>query len=484
MSPSNNEYQRKAGILLHITSLPSPYKSGTMGRAAYQFVDFLKESGQKLWQILPFGIPDKTGSPYSGLSSFGGNSLFISPYLLMRNFSLLTQKELDEISDHRKLLELSFTRFDRDNEEFLKFKTSHQSWLFDLSLFLALTIKHGSSWNKWPQDLAQRKSAALDQAANELSETIEFEMFLQYCFARQWHDLKAYSNSAGVQLVGDLPIFVGHHSMEVWKYPQYFKLDDDFDLLVETGVPPDDFSTAGQKWGTPNYNWDELKKDHFSLWVDRIQFLQEHVSIVRIDHFLGLVNIWEVPIDSPNGAIGGAWSKTPGRELLTILNKNFPQLEFIAEDLGKINDDVIKLREDFSLPSMKILQFAYGSDESNEHLPQNVCINSVIFTGTHDNDTIIGWYNGLTDDEILNIKKLSGLDLMGGEVHWQFINICLQSISRMCIIPLQDILGLDSSFRMNIPGTIGNNWKYRFNLEQITPAITKKLYSSTKRSER
>ncbi len=458
---------RASGILLHISSLPSKYASGNLGLDAYKFVDFLYKSRQTLWQILPFNIPHASGSPYSARSSFGGNPDFISPELLVKD-GLLTKEDFRKYDgDHTKLLLKAKERFSFEHPEFLAFFSFNENWLKDLALFQVLSKHFPTVWSEWPEDYKNRNQDHLDIFLKEHKDEIYFEYFCQFQFEKQWALLKKYAQKKSVTIIGDVPIFVAYHSMEVWRWPHYFKLGPNKEMIIETGAPPDDFSHHGQKWGNPNYDWEQLKKNSFKFWVDRLNYLLTKVDLVRLDHFLGFINVWEIPVSDPDASTG-TWAKTPGKELFDVLKRAIPHMPFIAEDLGHITEEVRDLRKDLNIPSMKVMQFAFGSDHLNEHHPEAVEKETIYYTGTHDNNTIVGFFQTSPSEVKERIFKCFKKNHSEKNIHQSFLYSLFYSKADQVIFPIQDLLGQGESQRMNIPGTVENNWKYSFNWKDLT----------------
>lgn len=473
-----------AGILHHISALPSEYGIGDLGPQAYQFIDQLVDAKQTYWQILPLNYPDELACPYAAYSAFGGNIYLISPEILLQ------ENLIDEIAPYedtqsdkvvfykvreykRRLLHECYKSFllQKDihsqlRSDYQKFINESQFWIDDFSLFLCLTDRLGTSWQDWPVGLKNKEEDAINQYRQLLAKDIEFHKFCQFLFHQQWKNLKNYANDKGIKIIGDMPIYVSTHSMDVWSWNEGFQLNSDGSLKYESGAPPDDFSDEGQKWSTPTYNWHFHQEQNFFWWVKRIEYNLSFFNILRLDHFLGFINLWHIP--AKQKAIQGEWVKTPGRELLQTLEKHFPEMPFIAEDLGVVSDEVRKLRDDFELPGMKILQFAFTTDEKNEYLPQNYENNCLAYTGTHDNNTVIGYLDDLKSNppealskEIQNIENFFNLQLIQID-NWDFIQKLFMSKANTVIIQLQDLFGLDGEARFNLPGTIENNWVWRY----------------------
>ena len=475
--------QRRAGVLLHITSLPGKYENGDMGKEAYHFITFLRDAGMSIWQTLPLGVPHGDGSPYQCLSAHAGNPALISLDWLEEKGWLQVADRCDycaveESSTRKCLLTKAFYGFQalagkEERDSFKKFCKDNAFWLDDFALFMAFRNEFGlRCWNEWPREFKKRKPEVLKETKKRLHDFIENIQFEQYVFFRQWHELKAFADENGVLLLGDIPIFVSYDSADVWANSKVFKLDKTGNMSVVAGVPPDYFSETGQRWGNPHYDWEYLQKTNFKWWIQRLKTQLDMFDIVRIDHFRGLEAAWEIPADKKT-AINGAWVKAPGAELLQAIQDEFGEIPLIAEDLGVITDEVEKLRDDFNLPGMKILQFAFGDTAKNPYLPHNYHANSVVYTGTHDNDTTLGWYETLTDEEKHHIYEMLGMPAQ--PMPWALIQTALASVANLAVIPLQDILELGTDGRMNIPGTIEGNWKWRFSWEQLTDNKATKL---------
>ncbi len=499
-------FPRSSGILLHPTSLPGPFGIGDLGPEAYAFADSLEAAGQSLWQVLPLGPTGYGDSPYACYSAFAGNTLLISPEQLVAD-GLLTQDNLGNLPDfeaervdfevvhkHKdSILRSAFASLKRETSPelrnaFAEFCRQHVSWLDDYALFRALKDEHrGVAWNEWEPALVRREPAALETAKQELAEEIEAQKFYQFLFFRQWFALKADCNKRAIKLVGDIPIFVAHDSADVWTNPDQFKLNEDGTPVVVAGVPPDYFSATGQLWGNPLYNWDQMQADGFKWWIDRVRATLETFDIARIDHFRGFAACWEIP-GSDKTAERGSWVEAPGKELFTAIRAALGQVPIIAEDLGVITPDVEALRDDFGFPGMRILQFGFSSDTKNIDLPHNYHKNVVVYTGTHDNDTAVGWFSsvageGSTRDaqQIERERKfcLKYLNTAGKETHWDFIRTVLASVANTAIVPLQDVLGLGTEARMNLPNSTEGNWAWRVKAGALTEEIAERLKDLT-----
>ncbi|UCF57302.1 MAG: 4-alpha-glucanotransferase [Deltaproteobacteria bacterium] len=489
---------RGSGILLHLTSLPSPFGIGDLGPWAHKFADFLAETKQSYWQILPLNPTDlgHGSSPYHSTSAFACNPLLISPELLLQD-GLLVQEDLNEQADFpeervdyskataykHKLLHLAFERFvgKKDTHEYEEFCEEHTEWLEDYALFVALKSHfHGQVWSKWPEDIRDRKPAAVQSAKKEFRDVVEKEIFLQYVFSEQWKTLKRYCNEKGVQIIGDMPIYVIHDSADVWVHPNLFKLDHEKRPYAVAGVPPDYFSETGQLWGNPVYRWDVLKEKGYSWWVQRIAHNLKLFDFVRIDHFRGFVAYWEVPAFEET-ATNGKWIEAPAVDLFNRIKKEFPHLPIIAEDLGTITHDVRKILRHFEFPCMKVLLFAFGEDlPTNPYAPHNYEGNCVVYTGTHDNNTARGWFEKeARPEEKKRLFLYLGREVTGEEVHWELARLAMMSVANTAILPMQDVLGLGEQARMNRPAKKDGNWQWRLLPDQLTSSVADRLFEMT-----
>ena len=469
--------QRGSGLLLHVSSLHTPFGIGDMGPSARAFADFLHEAGQRFWQILPLNPtdPDFDNSPYRSLSAFAFSPLLISLDVLVEE-GLLDAEDIARpprfpkgLVDYEKvaaykwpLLDKAFSRF-VPSPDFQAFCTDHAHWLEDYALFVAFRSHFGDRpWTDWPAPVRDRDPAALAPLRESLATEIQKIRVVQYLFLRQWRALKDYCASLGIQIIGDIPIYVAMDSVDVWTHPEIFKLDAEKRPLMVSGVPPDYFSETGQLWGNPVYRWDVMQKDGYGWWLERIGHNLRLFDIVRIDHFRGFVAFWEVPAGEPT-AINGAWIEAPAEDFIQTLQQAFSPLPIIAEDLGLITPDVVEIMRTFNLPGMRVLQFAFSGDPvTNEHLPHNLKAHSFLFTGTHDNNTTRGWYtHDATDEERRNLAAYLGKRPRPSNVHWTFIRLALASVANTVVIPVQDILGLGQRHRMNMPSLNQGNWKWR-----------------------
>lgn len=481
--------QRSSGVLLHVSSLPGNYGIGDLGDEAYKFADVLNYNGQEYWQILPFNPVDQgyAWSPYSSASAFAGNIMFISPDRLVKaglldRRSAVTARMRDSskadfagaLKIRMELFNESFSSFFALNrpymhDSFVKFCENEKYWLDDYSLFSILKKEYASlPWHKWPPELKNRDAKALKGISQRYDTDIKKIKFCQYLFQEQWQELKNYCNGLGIKIIGDLSFYVNYDSADVWSHPEYFKLGLDKVPEQVAGVPPDYFSETGQLWNMPVYDWDEMKHDRFTWWIRRIKRNLDLCDMVRFDHFRGFSEYWEVPFGEKT-AINGKWTKAPGEELFAVIKDVFPEMPFIAEDLGTIDDKVVKLRDGSGLPGMSIIQFAFGENTpTSDYIPHNNTRNSVIYTGTHDNNTVKGWYkNELSRKLKAEADLYAGHKIKPDTCHVDFIKMAYGSVSRIAIIPAQDLLGLDSDARLNRPSTSGNNWQWRLTREQL-----------------
>ena len=486
-------FPRASGILLHPTSLPGGFGVGDLGPESYKFADFLVSAGQSLWQVLPLGPTGYGDSPYACYSAFAGNTLLISPEKLATDVTERTSSERVDFGEaHRikeQLLKRAYQNYTKTTDtnlrsEFETFAQREAHWLDDYALFRALKDAHdGVAWNEWEPALVRRTPAALERARQQLREEIEAQMFYQFLFFKQWFALKSYCNERGIKIVGDLPIFVAQDSADVWTNPEQFKLDKNGRPLVVAGVPPDYFSSTGQLWGNPLYNWERMEEDGFKWWIERVRATLKVVDIARVDHFRGFAACWEIP-GGDKTAERGQWVEAPGKELFTAIRKTLGQLPIIAEDLGVITPDVVALRDGFGFPGMRILQFGFGGDAKNIDLPHNYIANVVAYTGTHDNDTTVGWFESVAGEGSTRTAKqiererqfcLDYLKSDGAEIHWDFIRTVFASVANTAIVPLQDVLGLGTEARMNLPNSTEGNWSWRYPADSLTDEIAARL---------
>jgi 4-alpha-glucanotransferase len=489
-------FPRAGGVLLHPTSLPGPHGGGDFGPAAYHFVDWLVSARQRLWQILPLSGIGAGNSPYTSPSAFAGNVLLIDlAELQARGWLEANDLVPDPQFDDRRVdyetvvpwrherLRRAAARFAQQNKpedrsSFEAFCEAHRGWLPDYTLFMALSEQHpGRDWCDWESALAQREPAALAAARERHTERIAFHAFCQWRFYEQWLRLRAYANERGVRVIGDAPIFIAYHSAEVWARPDLFELDAQRRPHVVAGVPPDYFSATGQRWGNPLYRWRAHADEGYAWWIERIRRIFELVDIVRIDHFRGFAHYWEIAAAEPT-AMHGHWRPGPGAALFKAVGQALGPAPIIAEDLGIVTPDVHALRKSFRFPGMRILQFAFAEDSRNAYLPHNHEPDTVVYTGTHDNDTAVGWWASASEHERAHVLAYLGTD--GREIHWDLIRAALASVADTAIVPLQDVLGLGSEHRMNRPGEASGHWEWRFRWEQVGPEHAQRLAALTR----
>ena len=480
-----NLNQRAAGVLLHLTSLPGPHGIGDFGPGAYHFADWLQAAGQRLWQWLPTTPIGPGDSPYQSVSAFAGSPLMVAleplvecgwldtPALPETAFDALRVDFGRVVPWRMAQLRAAWAGFNArataaDRAALDGYVAAEAHWLEDYALFMALETAHdGQPWWQWPAPLAARKAAAMKQARTAHAAEIGFWEWVQWCFDTQCMALKAYCNERDIHIMGDLPIFVAHHSADCWARPDLYLLDKHFQPSVVAGVPPDDLGPEGQRWGNPLYRWDRMKKEGYAWWTARVKRALHQADVFRIDHFRGFAGYWEIPVTSPT-AQEGRWLKGPGQALFDAIAAALGPLPIIAEDLGFITPDVHALREGCGFPGMKILQFAFGGGGDHEFLPHMFERATVVYTGTHDNDTARGWWENARDQE----RRFAGTYLAcgGHDVHWAMIRAALNSVSNLAVMPLQDVLGLGSEHRMNTPGTLGgDNWTWRFDWPMVGP---------------
>ena len=481
---------RTSGVLMPISSIPSPYGIGTMGKQARKFVDFLVKGGQKYWQILPICPTSYGDSPYQSFSSFAGNPYFIDLEYLCKD-KLLTKKECESFQwgsnpkyvdygimyeSRYALLRKVYARFTKkEPQDFEKFCENEKQWLDDYALFMALKDANGGqAWSNWDKSLRLREKKAMEEATEKYSEEIRFYKMLQYLFYQQWNALKTYANEAGIEIIGDVPIYVAGDSADVWANPDQFYLDENLEPIEVAGCPPDAFSDDGQLWGNPLFRWDVMKKDGYTWWTRRIKAMSELYDIIRIDHFRGFDSFYAIPAKDDT-AKNGQWKQGPGMDLFCELEKKLGKLPIIVEDLGFLTPSVHKLLKDSGFPGMKVIQFAFDSREESDYLPHTYTNHCVVYTGTHDNDTVMGWMKTAPKASVKYAKEYLNLTKEEG-YNWGMMRAAWSSVADMAIVPMQDILGLGSEARINTPSTLGNNWKWRATPEQIDAKVAKKLY--------
>ena len=460
---------------------------GDLGEHAFRFIDFLQSTSQKIWQTLPLGPTHGDLSPYQCLSSNAGNPALIDIRVLEQQ-GLISEKDIKALPDEdtlltkRRCIAQAWKQLSKQENDlghaYKHFCGEQDNWLHDYALYIALKITHEhKSWTDWPASLRDRNKTALKTFYQKNKVSVDAIKFEQFLFFNQWHKLKSYANERGIELFGDLPIFVAHDSAEVWCDRHLFLLDDNGHPTSVAGVPPDYFSATGQRWGNPLYHWDAMQSEGFRWWINRLDVQLKLFDLVRIDHFRGFEAYWDIPADEPT-AINGNWVKAPGEQLFQHLKAHFgDNLPLVAEDLGIITPEVDALREQFNLPGMKILQFAFGGDNDNPYLPHNHVNNTVVYTGTHDNDTTIGWFESLTEQEHDYIYNY--LYQSEKPVQWLMIAAAMASVANTCIIPFQDVLGLNGEHRMNTPGTVEGNWRWRFEWEWLTEEMGEQLRALT-----
>lgn len=495
-------FERSAGILLHPTSLPGRFGIGDLGNEAYNFANFLVTAGQKLWQVFPLGPTGYGDSPYQCFSAFAGNPLMISPEILKNNGFLKDEDlhivprfdshkiDFGRVIDYKyKLLRKAFENFKKNRTEIEKslktFESENKDWLEDFAFFMAAKDYHGGKlWTEWDKDLVLRKKDALGKWKEKLADGMHFHKFIQFIFFKQWEQLKKYVNEKGIKIIGDMPIFIAYDSADLWSHKDIFTVDKEGKLINVAGVPPDYFSATGQRWGNPLFKWEEMEKDEFGWWRRRIANILKLVDIVRIDHFRGFDKFWQIPGDAPT-AQKGKWVKAPGDKFFKTLKKHLGDLPIIAEDLGLITKSVIELRDKFNFPGMKILQFAFGKGMEKKFLPHNYVKNCVVYTGSHDNDTTRAYFEKAKKENSDIFKHAQKyLNYYGDDITFELIRTAYASSADTVVLPMQDILNLSGEARMNYPGTLGNNWTWRFTWEQIYPELAEKYRSLAELYER
>lgn len=485
---------RCAGILMPISSLPSPYGIGTIGKEARKYADFLKESGQSIWQILPVGPTSFGDSPYQSFSVYAGNPYFVDLDMLIDE-GLLTKKQVKQFDwgddkpgkvDYAKIyhsrfaiLHLAYESFKEKNEEIQKeftvFKRENAYWIKDYALYMAVKGSfQNKSWTEWPdEDIKFRNNAAIARYTRKYRDEIDFFKFIQFEFYKQWKSFRTYVNDLGIKILGDMPIYVAMDSADTWAHPEVFWLDEYRNPVCVAGCPPDYFSATGQLWGNPIYDWDYLRETGYQWWIDRINAASQLFDITRIDHFRAFDTYYAIPFGSET-AVTGEWKQGPGMEFFNKVREALGDIPIVAEDLGDLFDSVKELLRETGYPGMRVLEFAWADDDTNSYLPHNYIENTVVYTGTHDNDTVLGWYDSASEKEIgyCNYYMNIGPE---DEVNWKFIEECYKSRANLCIVQMQDVLGLSSEARINIPSTLGDNWSWRIISDQITKDIIGRL---------
>lgn len=485
---------RKGGVLLPVSSIPSKYGIGTFSKQAYEFVDFLERAGQSFWQILPLGPTGYGDSPYQSFSTFAGNPYYIDLEELIKK-GWLTKEECDACDfgsddgyvDYEKIylsrfriLKIAYERSNiKEDKEFGEFKEDNAAWLEDYALYMAVKNSfHGISWIEWEEDIRLRKPEAMKAYKEKFADEIEFYQFQQFVFAVQWLALKAYVNKKKISIIGDIPIYVAFDSADTWANPELFQLDESCTPTGVAGCPPDSFSATGQLWGNPLYKWEYHKETGYEWWMQRISYCYRLYDVVRIDHFRGFDEYYFIPYGDTTAEFGH-WEKGPGYDIFKVMKEKIGKKPVIAEDLGFLTPSVISLVKKTGYPGMKILQFAFDSREESDYLPHNYSNNSVVYTGTHDNDTTMGWYGSLNRQDKAFAKRYLNIKAKK-EIYWEFIRAALSSVADTAIIPVQDYLGLGSEARVNMPSTLGNNWKWRLRDGQLDDSLAERIREITK----
>ena len=486
---------RKSGMLMPVSALPGAYGIGCFSKEAYEFIDILKEAGQKLWQILPLGQTGYGDSPYQSFSTFAGNPYYIDPEELIEK-GWITKKDCESYDwgdtdgyvDYEKIYLSRFRLLKKafleskieEDEEFQSFVKENEYWLIDYAMYMAVKDHFkGVNWLSWDEDIRNRDEKAMKKYRDELKEEILFYEFQQYLFASQWLRLKKYANEKGVLIVGDIPIYVAFDSADTWANPKLFQLDEENLPVAVAGCPPDAFSATGQLWGNPLYAWDYHKKTGYDWWMKRVACCFKLYDIIRIDHFRGFDEYYAIPYGDET-AENGEWMPGPGMDLFRTMKETLGDLPIIAEDLGFLTDTVRQLLKDSGYPGMKVLEFAFVAGEDSDYLPHNYDKNCVVYTGTHDNDTLQGWYQTLSEeDKEMTKEYLNNPYTPDEEVHWDFISLAMRSVADTCIIPVQDYLGLGNKARINMPSTLGGNWMWRMKKGAFTDELIKKIRKMT-----
>lgn len=490
---------RASGILLPISSLPSSYGIGAFNKEAYHFVDQLEKAGQKYWQILPLGITGYGDSPYQSFSAYAGNPYFIDIDALKEE-KLLTKEECEKVDfseqekyvdydklykTRYKLLKKAFKRFDDESEAYRLFIEENENWLPGYSLYMAIKNAHdGAGWDTWERELRMGEKKSLMACEEIYKEEIAFQKFQQFYFYKQWKELKHYANEKGIQIIGDIPIYVAHDSADTWEHPELFILDEDRTPTVVSGCPPDSFAKTGQLWGNPIYDWEYHKKTDYAWWKERMRASFELYDVVRVDHFRGFDEFYQIAYGDKTAEFG-KWIGGPGLDFFESLKKDLGEMKIIAEDLGFITNSVKKLLADTGYPGMKVLQFGFDSREAGDYNPDHYEENSVVYTGTHDNDTLIGWYGAISPPDRQSVHAYVKMEHKSDEeMVWELIKVAMRTRANLCIIPIQDYLGLGSKARINTPSTLGENWKWRLEKNQFTDELCEKIHKLTKDNKR
>lgn len=487
--------ERSSGILMPISALPSPYGIGTLGKAAYNFVDFLAKAEQRWWQMLPVGPTSYGDSPYQSFSAFAGNPYFVDLEFLCQE-GLLEQAEIDALDwgsdpvsvDYGRIYENRFSLlekamqrgWEKEKENIIRFSEENKDWLPDYALYMALKRHFGmKAWTEWEdEEIRLRKEEALERYRTALAEDIRLFIYIQFLFFCQWDALRAYAKEKGIGIIGDMPIYVAMDSADVWAEPNFFQLDEKNVPYEVSGVPPDAFSADGQLWGNPLYDWDAMQADGYGWWIRRIGGAKKLYDVIRIDHFRGLESYWAVPYGDTD-AKNGRWVKGPGMKLVSVLKNWFPEVSFIAEDLGFLTPEVHQLLQDSGFPGMKVLEFAFDSREPSNYLPHTYPSHCVCYIGTHDNETVMAWKEAAAEEDIAMAVKYLGLHDEEG-FHWGVIRGGMSSVAELFVTQMQDFLGLGAEARMNTPSTLGTNWKWRLAEGQITEELTSKIAEMTR----
>jgi len=486
---------RESGVLLPVFSLPSKYGIGCFSKEAYEFVDQLKQAGQRKWQILPLGPTGYGDSPYQSFSTFAGNPYFIDLEALIKEGLLLDEEcdaidfgANDEYIDYELLYKSRFVilyeaykRFNK-TDDYSRFEEDNSWWLDDYSLFMAIKDSyHGISWHLWDEPLRNRNFEALQEAKEKFAKQIDFYKFQQYQFITQWHKLHKYANDNGIEIIGDLPIYVAFDSADTWAYPKLFLFDDNNEPIAVAGCPPDGFSDTGQLWGNPLYDWNYHKETDYEWWFKRIAYNFTLCDVIRIDHFRGFDEYYAIPAGREDAVIG-EWRPGPSNDFFIALKEKFGELKIIAEDLGYLTESVYEMLEKSGYPGMKVLQFAFGSRDSDNYLPHSYISNCVVYTGTHDNDTTKSWYHSLDEDTRKHsneyLRKIIPSD--SSDVSWDFVGLAMSSVAKLCIIPMQDYLCLGNNGRINMPSTLGNNWVWRMKSGALHSELITEIWNITK----
>jgi 4-alpha-glucanotransferase len=489
------EFPRESGVLLHPTSLPGPHGIGDIGDAAFRFVDWLQQAGQRLWQVMPLGPTGFGDSPYASPSAFAGNPWLVSLDWLAGD-GLLDASDWSDMPQFPErnvdfglvvpwrgtMLRRAYDRFRRGaatglRQPFTAFCEAEQRWLDDYALFMALKDRfEGAAWTDWPEDVRLRRAEALERARQELAPEVRYHQFVQFNFRRQWATLKRYANERGIRIIGDIPIFVSGDSADVWTNQHEFRLDEQGRTVDVAGVPPDPFSATGQIWGNPVFDWKAMRDNDYRWWVDRIRVMLDTVDVVRIDHFRGFAAAWVVPAQAETAEVGH-WQRSPGAEVFAAIQRELGDVPVIVEDLGVITPDVVSLRETLGFPGMKVLQFAFENDPTNVYLPHNHEPHSVVYTATHDNQTTVGWFHSRGEQERRTVQAYLGRD--GADIAWDLIRTALASIANTAIFPMQDVLRLGDEARMNVPGQPSGNWSWRMTWDQLDTGLADGLRQLT-----